>query len=405
VKRLLFAPETMNLAETTRTLRIAEACANRFEVVFSSYGGQFERLISRAGFHVVALRPQLTAWKVDHLNRVSKGEGLAQAFSECEIEQRIDGELALYASFNPDAVVTGYCVSVPLSGRIAGLPLVWVSQTTWLKEFYTSGAIVGDKVKSPFLAAVIGRTMAGILSWHSNKVFLNLANRVLRKRGATPFRDAFAFWRGAHNLLAEPPGFSPLSAVPPRHHFIGPLMANQFTDVTDEILRLPRDLPIVYFAMGSVGTPSIVARLLAAFEGRPYRVISPTKDLLSGYPVHVPPNVTVTGWLPAEEVNRMADVAVIHGGIGTVMTAAWAGKPAVGIGMQFEQDGNLSCLVRKGCAIRFFKFGLRAEAAMAAIDRLLADGLAQQKASDLRRTLEPWQNAPERAADYLSSVL
>ncbi|MGA7551666.1 MAG: hypothetical protein WBW24_23055, partial [Candidatus Sulfotelmatobacter sp.] len=50
-------------------------------------------------------------------------------------------------------------------------------------------------------------------------------------------------------------------------------------------------------------------------------------------------------WLPALQVNKMADLSLIHGGIGTVMTAAYAGKPVVGVGMQFEHVANLAYLV------------------------------------------------------------
>lgn len=64
------------------------------------------------------------------------------------------------------------------------------------------------------------------------------------------------------------------------------------------------------------------------------------------------PRPNVIDWLPADEVNRLADLSLIHGGVGTVMTAAYAGKPVVGVGMQPEQSANLACLVRKGFAVR-----------------------------------------------------
>ena len=104
--------------------------------------------------------------------------------------------------------------------------------------------------------------------------------------------------------------------------------------------------------MGSSGTPEIVARILESFEGKPYRVIAPVKFQLGQVPgVRVPSNVLVTDWVPAIQVNKMADLAVIHGGIGTVMAAALAGKPVVGVGMQMEQVANLACLERLGFAI------------------------------------------------------
>ncbi len=59
--------------------------------------------------------------------------------------------------------------------------------------------------------------------------------------------------------------------------------------------------------------------------------------------MRIPSNVLVTDWLPALQVNKMADLAVIHGGVGTVMTAALAGKPVV--------DGSIS-LAWRGSASR-----------------------------------------------------
>lgn len=77
-------------------------------------------------------------------------------------------------------------------------------------------------------------------------------------------------------------------------------------------------------------------------------MIAPVKFRLDRIPgVRVPSNVIVTSWVPALQVNEMADLTEIHVGIGTVMTAALAGKPVVGVGMQTEQVANLACLVRK----------------------------------------------------------
>ena len=105
--------------------------------------------------------------------------------------------------------------------------------------------------------------------------------------------------------------------------------------------------------MGTSGTPEIMTKIIESFAGKPYRVIAPVRYQLDKVPgVRIPANVVVTGWLPAQDVNKLADLSLIHGGIGTVMTAAYAGKPVVGVGMQPEQVANLACLVRKGFAIR-----------------------------------------------------
>jgi hypothetical protein len=72
--------------------------------------------------------------------------------------------------------------------------------------------------------------------------------------------------------------------------------------------------------------------------------------------------------LPAEQVNRAVDRAVLHAGQGTVYTAAYAGRPVIGIPMQFEQQYNIDMLVRHGSAIRLSKNQFHDHDLQAAID-------------------------------------
>jgi UDP:flavonoid glycosyltransferase YjiC (YdhE family) len=179
------------------------------------------------------------------------------------------------------------------------------------------------------------------------------------------------------------------------------LIAQEDFPIPPEVANMPRDLPLIYFAMGSSGTPKIVANILQGFAGQPYRVIAPVKAHLEKLNVNLPENVIVTGWLPAHKVNAMADISVIHGGIGTVMTAALAGKPVVGMGMMAEQDANLDCLVRQGFAIRIPKGKANAPRILAAVENLLHNEAAKQKARDFAAIVAQW-DGPARAAQFLN---
>jgi UDP:flavonoid glycosyltransferase YjiC (YdhE family) len=98
--------------------------------------------------------------------------------------------------------------------------------------------------------------------------------------------------------------------------------------------------------------------------------------------------------------HQLADLSLIHGGIGTVMTAAYAGKPVVGVGMQPEQVANLACLVRKGFAIRVPKSKDPSRQIQAAIARLLHDAEAKRKAEAFAQVMEHW-DGPRLAANLL----
>lgn len=150
--------------------------------------------------------------------------------------------------------------------------------------------------------------------------------------------------------------------------------------------------------MGSSGTPEIVGKILESFEGKPYRVIAPIKFQLDQLPrLRIPSNVVMTNWLPALKVNKLADLSLIHGGIGTVMTAAYAGRPVVGVGMP-EQVANLACLVRKGFAIRVRK-SANPRKVQEAIQILLHNE-AKRKAEDFAKVMEEW-DGPKTAAELL----
>jgi UDP:flavonoid glycosyltransferase YjiC (YdhE family) len=116
--------------------------------------------------------------------------------------------------------------------------------------------------------------------------------------------------------------------------------------------------------------------------------------------VKIPSNVLVTDWLPAHEINKLADLSLIHGGIGTVMTAAYAGKPVVGVGMQPEQVANLAYLVLKGFAIQVPKLKDSSKKVQQAIQILLKDTEAKHKAEDFSKIIEKW-NGPKLAAERL----
>lgn len=405
-KIVLFAPCAYNLAETTRMIEVARGVRNHpqaaavFDIQFISEGGQFEALIEQAGFSIKKLEPRITQEKIDYAYKVDKGEVIGSAFTPDEFIEKIENEVAYLKQLQPVAVITGSYVTIPVTCRILGIPLVWVMQSTWLREFMANGAGVTDGIKFRPLKKLADGVMLLFIKFWMRIGLLNSLNKAARHFGAPEFKSVFEYWQGDINLVAEPAEFSGLQ-LPPNHYYTGPLIAREDFPIPPEVQRLPRDKPLIYFAMGSSGTPEIVAEIVESFAGKPYHVIAPVKNHLDKVPqVKIPPNVLVTDWLPAHKINQLADLSVIHGGVGTVMTAAYAGKPVVGIGMQPEQDANIACLVRKGFAIRIPKSKHPGQRVQAAIRKLLNDEQSLYKAQEFAQVMQKW-DGPNMAAARL----
>ena len=388
---IIFSPTACNLAEVTRALEIAKPCRDSFEILFVSYGGEFENLIEKEGFVIRHLEPALTPEKVEHIYRVDQGRKLGYFYSAREVEEQVRNEIALFQELKPVAVVTGINFSNSISCRVTQTPLIWLTHSTWMMQsMYNAGLasyvdmidLPGIRLLPEKLLTLISKKMLSL-----SNLYTRPYNKVARRYGLKPFKTMESLWEGDYNLLAEPEEFCELE-LPPTYHYIGPLIGRLDSPIPEDILNLPKDKPIIYFAMGSSGQPEVIAKIVEGFDGKPYRVIAPVKSLLRNLDVKVPSNVIVTDWLPAHKVNPMADISVIHGGIGTVMTACLAGTPVVGVSMQPEQEFNIDCLVRKGFAIRIRKKRFTPEKLSSAIDQLLTDKVAQRKAKEFQKVIQ-----------------
>ena len=106
--------------------------ATLFQSHFISDGGDFEPLIEKHGFALTRMEPRLTPEKIEHIAKVDRGEKFAPAFTDREMIQRVENEVAVVKRVAPVAVVTGSYPSIPVTCRVLKIPLVWVVQSTWL---------------------------------------------------------------------------------------------------------------------------------------------------------------------------------------------------------------------------------------------------------------------------------
>ncbi len=88
--------------------------------------------------------------------------------------------------------------------------------------------------------------------------------------------------------MADIPEWVGLSKLRPNLHYIGPLPLRLESDIPKQIEEIPRDKPIVYFAMGSSG--NAIADIIEGFNRRLIWVIAPVETHIKDMNVDVPSN-------------------------------------------------------------------------------------------------------------------
>lgn len=394
MKTIIFSPAIYNLSETTRAIEVAKVCNTKFDVLFISYGGEFEYLIEQEGFKLVKLNPQLTKEKIKYLYQINQMRKLGEFFSEKEIKEQVKNEIEFFNTVSPICVVTGFDLSNSISCRVLKIPLVYLTQSTWkIRSFLQAGL---GSYPDQFDVPVLQLLPEKLLIWIALKLYylygnyvLAPYNKVAKIYGLKGFKHIEELWEGDYNLVAEPKGFSDLT-LPLNYYFIGPLITKIDVPVPKEILNIPKDKPIIYFAMGSSGQPKVISKIIESFENKPFYVIAPVRSHLKNIKVKIPKNVIVTDWISAHKINPMASLSIVHGGIGTLMTACLSGTPIISIPLQFEQELNAECLVRKGFAIRINKRKLNSHYLLETVSLLLNNEAVKHKAKEFQKTVQKW---------------
>jgi len=195
-------------------------------------------------------------------------------------------------------------------------------------------------------------------NWGDCSRAIEAYNAVRRRYGLAPVYNYTELVRGDLTLLPDLPELSGLeeSDLPHGYAYTGVVFAIMDLPVPSQVREVfnRAGRKNIFVAMGSSGGEDLLRRVVKYLKDTgEYNVVCATTCILDPAELGEPSrNFFATRFLPAHLVNEKADLAVTHGGQGTVQTAAWAGTPVVGIGMQWEQQANLDGLAKAGMGIR-----------------------------------------------------
>lgn len=166
--------------------------------------------------------------------------------------------------------------------------------------------------------------------------------------------NTFDLLKADITIVNDLPDYYDQSKFPSNVKFTGPLFSVPDTDeaVDPEILKVfdpKNDKPKIFCTLSSSGSEEMLKEVIKVFtygEGLNWNavILSPHFSVQKARElVGKREGVYITDkFIPAPRVNAMADIAVIHGGQGTVQTAIYSGTPIIGVAAQQEQFINLS---------------------------------------------------------------
>lgn len=324
MKTYVFFSTEAGLAHVTRSLAIAKELARRGARIVFAVGKEKHDLVRQSGF-----RPIKTATALpDGFDTSSLLRWQNEAFVRAVAKE----DYEIIKKYRPDCVVVDFRPPTIAACLAAGVPTAYVTGS--------GGFPYGCWIPGFGLPTTIHRMLVPLLQryiWRQELPFYQTMIAAARSLGAhasleeTLHRIRF--------IVPEVLSYLPSVDTTLNVAYVGPIFWDQFGAYRPGWLdRLHPDGKTVYVSFGGTGYDGekLVA-LASALAQQEYRVIVSASTItpVAAFPKH--PNLFVASYLDGLEACRRADIVVCHGGYGTIMQAAIAGKPVVAIPFNPDQ--------------------------------------------------------------------
>ena len=409
--RVLFAPETFNFAEVTRAIEVARRMPSDVECVFAGFSRRNSEYIKAAGFEFRLLTPYLSDEEGRQALAFDQGRSLRHPFTAQMLAQRVTSERVLLRCLRPDAVVIGVTPSQFISARAECVPLVFVRPFAYSLAHLEAARKVGATGFLPRTTpeeCLVDDAATHLLHIAGTRAPLSRAfHQVAEANGVSLPQGLFAGLTADLNLIASAPHLLPRwLEMPEGHRVVGPVYAHlpgEIPEIVADLASGPK--PLVYFAVGSSGNRDLVLDVLRGLGRADCQVLAPVRSHIKDEDLDtLPLNVHVTDWIPAHQLGNAVDLAITHGGEGTVQNSCAQGWPFIGIPLQFEQRFNVQRCVTFGSARLVSQKEARKADWAALVRETLADDLMRSRArrmADLMKGLD----GPGQAAEAICKLL
>ncbi len=416
-KLIGFFPLFYNLAETGRAVLIAKEVQKQgYNIVFFSHGGKYEYLVKQLNADIIHVPPSYSDEFIDLLWKSSRLETLKNPFTTENLRIHVEEEKEAFLKAGVDLIVSTNNWPCRISAPVARIPLIFVTPkvvacfSTFPEdaEFFLSW-LLPERLKLIFL------------NWYAprSKMYVKSFAKVAKQFHVSPPRYTsdinhgdYTFYTNSVELIGEKNIDDSAD-----EWFIGPISLEPLFQSSDDAkskqeqkeieLHIQSKKRSILVTLGSSGTKELFLKIIHALEETEYQVVGIYSNILdeNNLPV-TKDNILLKKFvLSIARINKMVDLAVTHGGEGTVLTAAYSGRPVIGFPMQFEQHLNLEMLVKHGSALIVSKRNLTERKIISLVEKIFSDYEVYYDQAQKIASLLPSANGHKNAALLIDEFL
>jgi UDP:flavonoid glycosyltransferase YjiC (YdhE family) len=348
--RILFIGEAVSLAHIGRPAILARWAHEIGYDVHFACGSAFSSVARAEGF---APRTLTTLDSKTFYARLNAGKFF---YTNDELQAYVYSELELIDDVQPDLIVGDFRLSLDISARLSGIPLVSLNNAHW-----SPAADCRFPAPNVGLFGVLPTTIRdGLFSLIRPLAFRTFARPldiVRRRFGLQPLNDFRLHYTGG-NFCAymDLPEFSPIRTLPQGHFFLGPIAWEPRCARSPELGTLGTDRPLAYVTSGSTGDARVLPDVLCALLAANCDIaLSGVNAELSNALYQQLPELdgrcVAAPLFNPNDVLKRAAVTVCHGGSGTVYQSLAAGVPLLCLPGNPDQGLVSAALVAKNAGL------------------------------------------------------
>ncbi len=422
--KIICFPHFYYLSEASRLVEIGKVLRNLgHEVQFFSHGGMYEWVARGEGFEVVPVEPQMTAERAEEFKAFNRGERDPRGsfFTFEELKEYVPPEADAFREARADAVLIGWNLPSYLSVQLVDIPIIVQQPGPFTAPFFDRGMTAfAPSLKFPGVNLLRYLPMNRILTWLVPRlqIWIGPFNQLAADLGLPQYKSLLDMMAGDLTLVMDAPeilGIPPEDLVhyqprhpeffrrPPTYRYGGPCFARIPGDVPKRVRQhFETSKTKVYCSMGTSTTPEVLSAIIDIVGDLDLRAVIGATTILDESSRDRSDRVLVVPHFPAHLVNPLADIAITHGGAGTVQTAIHAGTPLVGVPMHLEQAGNISLVQRQGAGVMLWKQSLSRRRLSRALEKLVTESSFKENMLRLKQIQDRIDGATNAAQAILS---